>query len=214
MAKLYLLDIHPYETGRWRELLPALSPDRQQKALSCRFEPDQARAAGAGWLLQYALSEAGIPAQEQHLAKTELGKPYLPDYPSLRFSLSHSGSWVVCAVSTQPVGVDVEMPRCTMAIGKRFFQPCELQGLEQLPELQRQVQLNRLWTAKEAFVKALGGGLTIPLNSFTVHLQEQEAILEQNLSPLPYRLHEYGDAQFRICLCTTEDRPELIWVQP
>ena len=60
-----------------------------------------------------------------------------------------------------------------------------------------------------AFVKALGGGLTIPLNSFSVFLQEQGAVLEQTLSPLPYRLHEYRAEESRVCLCTTEDRPDI-----
>ena len=214
MAKLYLLDIYPYETGRWRELLPALSTERQQKALSCRFEPDQARAAGAGWLLQYALSEAGIPVQKQQILRADKGKPYLVHHPEVHFSLSHSSRWVVCAISKDPVGVDVELPRCTMDVGLRFFRPDEMSGLEQLPFVEQRDQLNRLWTAKEAFVKALGGGLTIPLSSFTVQLQEQEAILEQSLSPLPYRLHEYKPDASRICLCTTEDRPELLFVQP
>lgn len=214
MAKLYGLDLHPYESGRWRELLPALTQERQQRALTCRFSNDRARTAGAGWLLQYALAQEGIPATEQVLATTALNKPYLIHRPDVHFSLSHSGSWVVCAVSADPVGVDVEFPRCTLDIGQRFFQPEELEGLDQLPYLQCRDQLNRLWTAKEAFVKALGGGLTIPLNSFTVRLGTQGAELEQTLSPLPYRLHEYQPGLCRICLCTTDDRPNLQWVTP
>lgn len=214
MATLYGLDLQPFEHGRWQDLLKVLPPERQQRVTSCLFSGDRARAAGSGWLLQYALLQEGIPADKQRLFKTELGKPFLPDYPDIHFSVSHSGSWVVCAVSRDPVGVDVELPRCTMEIGRRFFQPQELEGLENLPDPIRKDQLNRLWTAKEAFVKALGGGLTIPLNSFTVHLQEHHAVLEQTLSPLPYRLHEYPAVHFRICLCTTESRPELIWVTP
>ena len=214
MAKLYILDLRPFEGGQWRELLPMLSPERQKKAISCRFSHDQARTAGAGWLLQYALNQEQIPPTQQLLAKTELGKPYLPDSPHIHFSLSHSGSWAVCAVSKDPVGVDVELPRCTMDVGLRFFRPDEMSGLEQLPFVEQRDQLNRLWTAKESFVKALGGGLTIPLNSFTVRLRPWDAELEQTLSPLPYRLHEYQPDLSRICLCTTEDRPELTFVKP
>lgn len=214
MAKLYILDLQPFENGRWKELLSALSPDRRQKALGCRFSYDKARTAGAGWLLQYALQQEHIPREQQTFAKTDLGKPYLPDHPHVQFSLSHSGHWAVCAVSRDPVGVDVEMPRCTLDIGRRFFQPKELEGLDQLPYLQCRDQLNRIWTAKESFVKALGVGLTIPLNSFTIRLELWGSELEQSLSPLPYRLHEYQPDLSRICLCTTEDRPELTFVKP
>ena len=170
MAHLYVLDLHPLENGRWRDLLAELPDHRQQKALSCRFPADQARSAGAGWLLQYALLQAGIPVTQQHFSKTELGKPYLEEHPDIHFSLSHSGNWAVCAVSCDPVGVDVELPRCTLDIGKRFFRPEELEGLDALPHLLCRDQLNRLWTAKESFVKALGGGLTIALNSFSIRL--------------------------------------------
>lgn len=209
MAQLYGLDLHPFLNGRWQEFLSALPSDRQESVQRRRSDADRARAAGAGWLLQYALTQAGITPENQILEKTELGKPYLPAHPEVHFNLSHSGHWAVCAISSDPVGVDVERPRCTMEIARRFFQPEELDSLELVPD-----QLNRLWTAKEAFVKALGGGLTIPLNSFSVFLQEQGAVLEQTLSPLPYRLHEYQIEQSRVCLCTTEDRPELILASP
>lgn len=209
MAQLYGLDLRPFLGGRWQEFLSVLPVDRQASVQRRRSDADRARAVGAGWLLQYALTQAGITPEEQILEKTELGKPYLPAQPNVHFNLSHSGHWAICAISRDPVGVDVELPRCTAEIAHRFFQPEELDGLELIPD-----QLNRLWTAKEAFVKALGGGLTIPLNSFSVFLQEQGAVLEQTLSPLPYRLHEYQAEESRICLCTTEDRPELILVSP
>lgn len=214
MVQLFLLDLTPLQSGRWRDLLPLLPPERQQKVLTFRFDPDRARAAGAGWLLQYALEQAGIPSHLQVFSKTELGKPFLAHFPKVHFSLSHSGHWSVCAVGDHPLGVDVELPRCTPAIARRFFRPEEVECLWELPEPMITDQLNRLWTAKEAFVKALGGGLTIALNSFTVHLHAQGAELEQQISPLPYRLHEYRPDLSRICLCTTADRPELIRVTP
>jgi len=65
MTGLYALDLTPYLSGGWRELLPELPEQRQTRALACRFEADRARVAGAGWLLQYALEQAGIPAKQQ-----------------------------------------------------------------------------------------------------------------------------------------------------
>jgi len=214
MANLYLMNLQPFEEGRWRLFLPDLSSEQQKKATSCRFEPDKARSAASGWLMQYALRQAGVPAEKQLLEKGPQGKPYLKQFPQIHFSVSHSAHWVVCAVSSDPVGVDVELPRCTMDVALRFFHPDELDGLDQLPFVEQRDQLNRIWTAKESFVKALGGGLTIPLSSFLVRLQGQNITLEQDLSPLPYQLHEYKPDASRICLCTTEDRPELVLVQP
>ena len=214
MTHLYALDLRPYQSGRWRELLPVLSEERRQRALSCRFDADRARVTGAGWLLQYALEQAGIPASSQRFTQNPWGKPLLAENSTIHFSLSHSGPWAVCAVSGEPVGVDVELPRCTLPVAQRYFQPVELEGLETLDRYSQMDQLNRIWTAKEAFLKALGRGLTVPLNSFTIVLSPQQASLRQDHSPLPYRLHEYHPDICRICLCTTDDRPELQFVTP
>lgn len=208
MTKLYALDLRYYENGRWQELLAKLPPERRHRALSCRFEPDKMRIVCAGYLLQTALEKAGIPIEEQIFSENQWGKPYLKNHKDIHFSLSHSGSWAVCAVSDENVGVDVELPRCNMAVAKRFFRPEELEGLDTLDHYHQADALNRLWTAKEAFLKMLGKGLALPLNSFCVRLADT-AELEQNYTTLPYRLHEYHRGLYRVCLCTTDPRPEV-----
>lgn len=213
MTKLYALDLRYYENGAWRDLLPKLPPERRQRALACRFEPDKMRIVCAGYLLQLALEHAGIPVASQIFAENQWGKPYLKHHNDIHFSLSHSGIWAVCAVSDENVGVDVELPRCSMAMAKRLFRKEELEGLEALDRYHQADALNRLWTAKEAFLKMLGKGLTLPLNSFTVRL-DRTAVLEQSYTTLPYRLHEYRQGLYRICLCTTAPRPELQLLEP
>ena len=130
MVKLYALQISPLlPENRWEALLPLLSPQRQQRILACRHGADRARLAGAGWLLRYALSQEGIPVHAQQFTTSPDGKPLLAN-GSLDFSLSHSGEWVLCAVSSQLVGVDVELPRCTLATARRFFAPEEVAMVE------------------------------------------------------------------------------------
>ncbi len=210
MAMLYALNLTPWQShGAWRELLPGLPQARQQRALRCRSEAGGARVAGGGWLLQYALTQAGVPAQAQRFTENPWGKPMLADRDGPQFSLSHSGPWAVCAVGQWPLGVDVERPRCTMAVARRFFHPLELEELEALPPAERQDRLCRLWTGKEAFVKALGRGLTLPLDSFQIALSSEDAVLRQTHTDLPYRLHEYRLDLCRAALCTTEARPPL-----
>lgn len=206
MTCLYALSLYPLLPDRWRELLPMLPTERQQRALACRADSDAARIAGAGWLLQQVLQQNGIPRDQQRFTCNPQGKPALAENKALHFSLSHSGSWVVCAVGDHPVGVDVELPRCSAAIAKRYFHPSEAAWADD-PDC-----LCRLWTAKEAFVKALGDGLTIPLRSFQVELMTDRAVLFQAQSPLPYQLHEYALAPYRICLCSVGEKPELtLW---
>lgn len=214
MTKLYGLDLNRLSGDRWRELLPMLPPQRRKQAESCRFEEDRIRAVGAGWLLRYSLEQAGVPAQLQRFVRNDWGKPALADREDLFFNLSHSGSWAVCAVGDQPVGVDVELPRCSIALARRHFRPEEVDRLEQLPWQTQKDELNRLWTAKEAFSKALGRGLTVKMDSFAVGLSPEGAKLEQDLSELPYVLHEYVLHPCRVCLCCTDERPEIEFVAP
>ena len=203
MTRLYVLDLHILK-GNWRKILPVLPQDRQERALSCRCEDDSVRIVGAGWLLRQALERAGVPVERQSFSVNAWGKPELTGW-DICFNLSHSGMWTVCAVSDSPVGVDVERPRCSMAVAQRYFCPEEL---GRLPQQDQALALNRLWTAKEAFVKAMGRGLTVPLNSFRVLLREDGAELEQNVTELPLVLHEYDLQPCRMCLCCVDSRPE------
>ena len=209
MPNLYVLDLIPWLDGKWQEWLPALPEERQKKALACRRDSDGARAAGAGWLLQYALAQAGVPKEDQVFTENPWGKPQLTDREDLHFSLSHSGTWAVCAVGASPLGVDVESPRCTMAVARRCFHPAEVKALEALEPEAQQAALSRLWTAKEAYLKALGRGLTLPMRSFAITLTPDTACLDRS----PYRLHEYRLGDSFLCLCTTEDRPEMEQIQ-
>ncbi len=209
MNELYALNIVPFLQGRWESLLSGLRSERQHRARHCRDDRTAAQIACAGWLLQWALEQVGVRPELQILEKTPQGKPFLRDIPQVQFSLSHGGDWVLCAVSDRPVGVDVEQPRCTMEIARRFFCKEEVRAVEALEEDAQKDALCRLWCAKEAFVKAMGGGLSMGLDSFTVELSEREAILHQSVTERPYLLHEYALGEHRICLCAETDRPQL-----
>lgn len=185
----------------WKEWLPSLPAERRLRALSCRNPDDSRRIAGAGYLLALVLERSGVPRRDQVFARTGLGKPYLPDRPDLHFSLSHAGPWAVCAVGDSPLGVDVEAPRCTMAVARRYFHPREVEYLEALPRETQKAALCRLWTAKEAYVKFLGRGLTMPLDHFFLDP------VSPSLPPVCFwhdRLEEY-----HVTLCTEEDHPAL-----
>lgn len=208
MAHLYALDLSPLLKGGWEAMMPQLSPWRQRKVMSLRHGADRARSAGAGWLLDYALTQAGVPRAERAIRLQPGGKPVLAG-GGIHFSLSHSGPWAVCALGESPLGVDVELPRCTLATARRFFAPAEVAQVEALPESARQEALLRLWTGKEAFTKAMGQGLSLGLHTFEVQLADTGATLLQTASPLPYRLEEYPLLPSWVCLCTVEPRPAL-----
>lgn len=214
LPQLWLLDLRAYqETSRWRTLLPGLPPERQRRALACRWEIDGVRLACAGFLLQQTLASAGIPISDQVFTKNEWGKPCLVSN-AVDFSLSHAGNFCVCALDSSPLGVDVELPRISIAVAARCFHPDEAAFLQTLPEEAQKDALLRLWTAKESYLKYLGRGLRVPLDSFCVRLDENGASLQAPGASSALRLHEYTHDGCRICLCTKSPRPPLQLYQP
>ena len=194
------------QDDHWRALLPELPAARQKKALSCRNPIDAARSACAGFLLQRALEDFGVPASAQVFRENAWGKPYLPAGPA--FSITHAGHFAACAVDASPVGVDLEQPRITETVAERCFHPDEVRYLHALSPAEQPDALLRLWTAKEAYTKYLGRGLTVPLSSFCIRLTTAEANLDlpQKTAPL---LHEYLLDSYRLCLCADAPRPVL-----
>lgn len=102
-------------------------------------------------------------------------KPHL-NHPSgmsdLGFNLSHSNGMILIGVAQgRQVGVDLEYIRPIdqpLKLAKRFFSPAEAAKLALIPESDQQAAFFRCWTYKEAYIKARGGGLSIPLDSFEV----------------------------------------------
>lgn len=94
---------------------------------------------------------------------TPSGKPYLKDYPSLFFNLSHTDNLILIAIADSLVGVDVEKNERNAdkeAIIKHFFSEREQQSFFSQPEKLRQQAFVKGWTRKEAILKATGEGLS------------------------------------------------------
>ena len=97
------------------------------------------------------------------------GKPALPgDGPF--FNLSHAGAHAALAVcASHEVGIDIEAPRTIEpGVARRFFSPSEVAALDEMPEEAWQHGFFRVWTGKEAVIKATGDGLALELASFDV----------------------------------------------
>ncbi len=111
--------------------------------------------------------------------KTPHGKPYL-NGQNLTFNMTHTQGVALYAIALQPVGIDIEcLSRAVEVeeIAKRFFTPSEYQLLLMLPVEQRQQAFYRCWTRKEAFIKAMGEGLTYGLDKFEVDFMKDQNCL-------------------------------------
>lgn len=135
-------------------------------------------------LIRTTLSRyAAADPRDWRLAFNSHGCPRVdppPEAPGIVFNLSHTDGLIACAVArTAEVGVDVEWTRRhgdTVEIADRFFSPREVADLRALPgSAQQRDRFFDYWTLKEAYIKARGLGLSIPLEKFGFALAPDSA---------------------------------------
>lgn len=162
---------------RRESCLTVLSPDETARASRFRRAEDRDRYVVSHAALRLILGRA-LGASPAGIGFTQgpAGKPELAGAWSgaLRFNLSHSGSRALVGLSRRDaIGVDVEalrpMPDAAR-VARSYFAPDEASALAALTDNERDLAFMTVWTRKEAVVKALGAGLSVPLNRFSVSL--------------------------------------------
>lgn len=159
--RLYLADIRQLKKYE-QTALSLLTPERRAEAERIKPEQDRLHSIAAGLLLRHVL---GVTS-DADLCRNEFGKRELAGEGPC-FNLSHGGTYVVLAVFSAPVGVDIEPvgEKIPIAIPRRFLQPDELAWLEEdlTPE-----RFAWLWTRLESALKADGRGFGLECRNFSV----------------------------------------------
>lgn len=140
-------------------------------------QADRARFVIARALVRTMLSRyVGVPPQWWRLRIESHGRPEIDNLPhgapDLRFNLSHTDGLVACAVTIgRDLGLDVENIHRTLThdVAERFFSAQEVADLRTLPQADQRRVFFDYWTLKEAYIKARGLGLALPLGQFTFH---------------------------------------------
>lgn len=180
---------YPYE----KLAFSILSVEERARVEKFAQMPDRHRCALGHIALRRLLGAyGGVPPCKIQMSRGKYGKLSCDTDQSMdrmEFNLSHSGDWIVIALSrTFCLGVDVEEMDERKDKGKmaeRFFHPAEVSAYHLAPEQERQVLFYRYWTAKEALLKGRGDGLTHPTDSFAVAIDfnsplEQEFDIEED----------------------------------
>jgi 4'-phosphopantetheinyl transferase len=153
-----------------------LTPDERGRAGRFRFKHLRRSFTLARGALRILLGRyLNIDPAAIRFVYGEKGKPRLAEPSRIRFNASHSGDLALYAFTPDcEVGVDVEKFRPMTdlrEIAARFFCAEEAAELMQVPEEQRGPAFFRCWTRKEAYIKAIGDGLSVPLDAFAVSLR-------------------------------------------
>jgi 4'-phosphopantetheinyl transferase len=164
-------------------LIPLLSAD--EIAYAARFvrtEDHDRFVAVRGWLRRLLGAYLDREPAEIAFSHGPQGKPALAtgmDGGALRFNVSHSHDMGVLAFSSGgDVGVDVEYIENrfdVLDLARSCFSGDEQHVLQSTESAEQLAMFFRFWTSKEAYIKARGGGLSIPLQDFTIHVQQDSS---------------------------------------
>ena len=184
-----------------------MSDDERAKQRAFVFEANRREQLVARALVRTTLSRySSLRPEQWRFSRNAYGRPAIAPPSTLHFNLSHHPTMVVCAVTAgAEIGVDVEPLQRgdeILEIADRMFAKRELDDLRALPAAAVHDRAVSLWTLKEAYIKARGMGLRLPLDQFSIQIQPQRRI---GIVFAP----EFGDDAGRWCFTQASPSPRL-----
>jgi len=173
--------LNDYPESELLRLEKFLSADEKERVARFRFEKNRNEfTLSRGWLRMLLGQYLGVSPAELAFTYSAYGKPAIgvPAMASLHFNVSHTDGMAVFGFTwNRRVGIDIEKPRENVKVeelAERFFSVAEKQALREVPPENRREAFFRCWTRKEAYIKAIGEGLSHPLHQFDVSLAPGE----------------------------------------
>lgn len=159
-----LINIHEISEEQYRYYYAMMDEKKREKADRFRFPKDRQRTIAGEMLARQLLApRCGMPEEALRFAVAEGGKPYVCNAEGHHFNISHSGDYVLCAVSNAPVGADIERIRQVEENLIRYV--CTEEELQytlsdEIQAAEKWRRFFRIWTAKEAYFKYCGTGIS------------------------------------------------------
>ena len=158
---------HPEKVSEWEleQDLAELPLWRRKKAMSFHFLIDRVLCAKAFLLLKRGVAKEYVITEQLNFDYINNGKPVLRNNPAINFNLSHCHRGVICAISSKPVGCDIEEIETSLDLDLAHHcfneQECRIITESEKPC----VEFTKLWTVKEAVLKLTGDGINDDLPS-------------------------------------------------
>lgn len=177
----------------WDGLAVLLDDAERARAQRFHFERDRQAYVAAHALARTMLSaQAGRQPTGWRFSTNAHGKPEVigeAGVPRLRFNLSHTRGLVAVALTLEnAIGIDVEAidpKRLSFSLAERTFAPAEVAMLRETPSADLPEALFGIWTLKEACIKAMGQGLAVPLQAFTLTLDPLSIDFSRSIAENP-----------------------------
>lgn len=140
------------------KLINNLPAWRKEKALSFHFDIDKYLCAKSYFILTDLLLEEFNLKDIPNFSYGENQKPYFKEYPNIYFNISHCKSGIACAVSSSPIGIDIEEISLEDIIKENVLSKEELQAIKNSKSPDE--EFTKFWTMKESYLKLIGTGIS------------------------------------------------------
>lgn len=207
MIEVYALKIDTTINSEvYEQLLLYVDEEKRLRLKRFRFIEDGKRSLYGDLMVRWVICmQLKMLNKDIEFEYNQYGKPFLKNYPNFYFNISHSGNWVVCATSNKEVGIDVEqVNNINFDIAKRFFSQIEYQTIMMQPESLRLESFYDFWTLKESFIKCIGKGLSIPLNSFYIKCDESSIDIFPVMKPALNLYRIFLDKGYKLAICSED----------
>ena len=187
------------EEQMFTRMLMSVSPERQQKARRYKFPKGKALSLGAALALDKLLQRRGLRERDQRYLEGRHGKPSFADHPEIHFSISHSSHFVACAMADCEIGIDIQhLVKVNEPLMRRVLSDEELGMVMALQGEERQMLFARLWALKEAYLKAVGTGITDDFPSFSLENDRPRLVNRQGF--FLFREFDFPEGKGALCV--------------
>jgi 4'-phosphopantetheinyl transferase len=198
-TEIYAINVNSISKSP-EEFQNKIPKERYEKMVRYRKYSDKMLLIGNEILFKYRMEHFFPEMDYKQWKRREdtFGKPYIEGEAEVYFNMSHAGIYSVCAFSNKPVGVDIEkIAPVDLSIAERYYCSSEFEDIMKYQEDGRIKRFYEYWVLKESFIKAVGKGLSIPLNQFSFH--------EKGDSGLFYVEHQINEHKYLSCPCPCFD---------
>ncbi|MBU3179087.1 4'-phosphopantetheinyl transferase superfamily protein [Clostridium estertheticum] len=205
--KIYAVKTLDISEGNLEKICLLIHLEKRCKIQKFINKKDKVRTLIGEILIRTIIFEE-LSIRNKHLTfeKNQYGKPYFKGHPKFNFNISHSGDFVVCAIDDKSIGIDIEKVKHIeyKEIAKSFF---SLSEFNYIVKEDLNIQLSKfyeIWTLKESYIKCSGQGLSIPLKSFSIDIDQYEnikVIIDKEHKEYVFKRFDIGSG-YKMAVCS------------
>ena len=204
--KSYLFDVSSLNDDSFNKLLPSVKQYRRDKINKLALKESKYLSLGVELLIRKACEDFGINYLSEEIVIGEYGKPSFKNSKYF-FNTSHSGKYALCVISDVEVGCDIEeIKEYKKRVANRFFTEKENNYLEL--SIDKDDLFYRFWTLKESYIKCIGKGFGLSLNSFEMDNNGNDVVIKDN-DNYSFIEQKFDGYRISICLKTKEKEKYL-----